>query len=113
MGSSKQNIWIQMEQIFLRGGGMFDNGDGKWCMLGSAFVSNQAFVCQTVHVCVEPGIFVSNWAFLSEERYNLYQIMITISNVDNSFRFSIFVQWHILSWPHNFRNNTPLHRDWL
>ena len=33
---------------------MFDNGNGNWCMLGSAFsVSNLAFLCRTWYFCVE------------------------------------------------------------
>ena len=39
------------------GGGMFDNGNVNWCMLGRAFLR------QTGHFLVEPGIFVSNDAF--------------------------------------------------
>ena len=41
-----------------RRGGMFDNGNINWCMLG------RAFLCRTGgHFCVEPGIFVSSHAF--------------------------------------------------
>ena len=64
MGSWKQNIWIKLEKISLRGRGMFDNGNGNWCMLGRAFVSNRTFLCRTMYFCVEPGIFVSNRGFL-------------------------------------------------
>ena len=44
-----------------------DNGNVNWCMVGRAFfvepdifVSNQAFLCRTMHFAVEPGFFVSN-----------------------------------------------------
>ena len=49
------------------GGGGFDIGNGNWCMLGShfcnepgIFVSNRAFLCPTMHFGVEPGFLVSN-----------------------------------------------------
>ena len=63
-----------METKYLsEGGGMLDNGNGKWCMLGMAFLR------RTGHFCVKPWIFVPNRAFLcrtgffvSNECYNTY-----------------------------------------
>ena len=55
---NKQNIGRKLEKYIshMRGeGGMFDNGNVNWCMLGG-------------HFCVEPGIFASNWAFLCRTR---------------------------------------------
>ena len=70
MGSSKQNIGIKLEKIFLTGEmGVFDNGNVNWCMLGGGGggggggVSNRAFLCRTMHFAVEPGFFVSNECF--------------------------------------------------
>ena len=42
-----------------RVGGMFDNGNVNWCMLG------RAFLCRTVHFAVKPGFFVSNECYNS------------------------------------------------
>ena len=74
IGSWKQNIRIKLKKkISHEGRGMFDNGNGNWCMLG------RAFVCRTGHFSVEPGFFVSNHAFccrtglfMSNECYNAY-----------------------------------------
>ena len=46
------------------GGGMFDNGNRNWWLLG------MAFLCRTMYFCVEPGIFVSNRLFVSNECCN-------------------------------------------
>ena len=52
MGFWKQNVWIKLENNFGKEG-VFDNGNVRWFMLRRAF-------------CVEPGIFVSNRAFLCQ-----------------------------------------------
>ena len=63
VGSQKQNIWIQLEEWFLRGWMcVFDIGNGNWCMLG------RALLCRTGRFCVKPCIFVSNLAFFSQTR---------------------------------------------
>ena len=56
------------------GGGMFDNGNVNWCMLG------RAFLCRTGHFCVEPGIFVSNRAFLCRTMHFAVEPGIFVSN---------------------------------
>ena len=64
----KTKYWnkIGKKNSHRRGGGMFDNGNVNWCMLGRAFfVSNRAFLCRTGLFCVEPCILLSNRAFLS------------------------------------------------
>ena len=56
----KTKYWNKIEKKNIshrRGGGMFDNGNVNWCMLG------RAFLCRTGHFCVEPGFFVSNHPF--------------------------------------------------
>ena len=62
-----------------KGGRMFDNGNGKWRMLG------RVFFCQTGHFCVKtcilvekPGIFVSNRAFLCRTSVIMYHIKILV-----------------------------------
>ena len=56
-----KKIWEKnWKKIFLRGGGgggMFDNGNVNWCILG------RAFFCRTGHFSVKPGFFLSNHAF--------------------------------------------------
>ena len=68
MGYQKQNTRFKINKnLFSQDGGMFDNGNVNWCMLGGhfcvelgIFVSNRAFLCRTMHFAVEPGFFVSN-----------------------------------------------------
>ena len=48
-------------------GGMFDNGNVNWCMLGRVFLCRTGhfcvepgFLCRTMHFAADPGFFVSN-----------------------------------------------------
>ena len=83
------------------GGGMFDNGNVNWCMLG------RASLCLAGHFCIEPGFFCveptilrSNRAFLcgffvSNECYN-----ISWSQCANRIYIALFlrlIRWMLFS----------------
>ena len=38
---------------------------GHFCVEPGIFVSNRAFLCRTMHFAVEPGFFVSNECYIS------------------------------------------------
>ena len=72
MGSYEQNISMKLKKkILTGGGGMFDNGNVNRFMLWRAFfsvepgifVSNRAFLSRTMHFAVELGFFVSNESY--------------------------------------------------
>ena len=57
-GFLKTKKLIKLKKYFSEAGGMFNNGNGNWCIMG------RAFFCRTGHLCVEPCIFVLNRLFL-------------------------------------------------
>ena len=75
--------------------GVFDNGNGNWCILG------RAFLCRTGHFCVEPCIFVSIRAFLCRTMYFLSNmaflcwtsVKMLIRLLTSSFPFFSFSSW--------------------
>ena len=55
------------------GGGMFDNVNGNWCMLGSAFfVSSRAFLCRTMYFLWNRAFLCQTRPSVSNECYDVY-----------------------------------------
>ena len=57
MGSLKQNVGTVGTKFNKEGEGASYNDNFNWCML------SVALLCRNGHFCVEPCIFMSNWAF--------------------------------------------------
>ena len=77
MGSSKQNVWIKLENNFNKE--VYGNDNVKWCMLGRAFLSgighfcvDRAFLCRkTMHFAVE-RVFVSYECYNKSMYFELF-----------------------------------------
>ena len=64
-----------------RGGGMFDNGNVNWCILG------RAFFCRTGHFSVEPGFFSVEPCILLSNRAFLCRTSVIITIITWHFQF--------------------------